>query len=109
MVKMGKKFVIFPSIIAAVMTVATPISASPISQTESEITPQYCNPCKVKAGYLYPKSQYSRDYFTPLHYITVNGVEYFLIYSHTLVYCLERRIKSKTLAMQGFFAVYRAV
>ncbi|RAR45500.1 hypothetical protein [Paenibacillus sp. MDMC362] len=79
MVKMGKKFVIFSSIIAAVMTVATPISASPI-QTESKITPQYCNPCKVKAGYLYPKSQYSRDYFTPLHYITVDGVEYFFWY-----------------------------
>ncbi|SEM39012.1 hypothetical protein SAMN04488688_112112 [Paenibacillus sp. cl141a] len=80
MVRMGKKIVIFSSIIAAFMTVAAPVSASPISQTESEITPQYCNPCKVKAGYMYPKSQYSRDYFTPLHYITVDGVEYFFWY-----------------------------
>jgi hypothetical protein len=77
---MGKKFVILSSIIAAFMTVAAiPVSASPTPQKDSEITTQSCLPCRVKT-YMYPKSEYSKDYFRQSYYVTVDGVEYFFWY-----------------------------
>ncbi|MFB0831509.1 hypothetical protein ACEU2D_18140 [Brevibacillus laterosporus] len=106
MASKGKQTFLGSLAIATFMVMAAPVSASPILLTSElpnsiqsksdSITTQACNPCRVKS-YLYPKKDYSRDYFTATSYITVGGVEYFFWYiddeestsSHWKVYFKE--------------------